>query len=96
MVLAAIMAWAVVVGSVVMDAGVFMHRVRVVMMERIHVNLGGLGRYRGASRRAGHGHRHRAPDGEQHGKQNQEPDAEELHREKRIRRTVTVRIEATI
>lgn len=49
-----------------------------------------------SGRRACHGHRHRAPNGEQHGKQNQEPDAEELHREKRIRRTVTVRIAATI
>lgn len=55
-----------------------------------------LAGYRHPRRRAGHGNCHCAPDGEQHGKQNQEPDAEELHREKRIRWTVTGRVDATI
>lgn len=30
-------------------------------------------------RRAGHGRAHRAPDGEQHGKQQQQPDAQDFH-----------------
>ena len=79
-VLATILACAVVVDSVVMDARVFMYRICMVMVGYIRLDLDGIGRYRSAGRRAGHGHRHRAPNGEQHGEQNQEPDAQELHR----------------
>lgn len=42
-----------------------------------------------AGRRAQHGSRHRAPDGEQDGKQQQEPDANGLHKGEVSRRTMS-------
>jgi hypothetical protein len=83
---------------VVGNRSMLMTSVRAVMtvMLVVAAHKSCLAGHRHARRRAGHGNCHRAPDGEQHGKQNQEPDAEELHREKRIRWTVTGRVAATI
>ena len=55
-----------------------------------------LAGYRHPRRRAGHGNCHRTPDGEQYGKQHEEPDAEQFHGWSGIRRGVTGRVAAVI
>lgn len=57
---------------VAMAGGILVHRLAVAIK---------------AGERARQGNRHGSPDGEQHGKSHQEPDAKELHESKASRRT---------
>lgn len=63
------------VGSMVVPSDVLLRGINVVAMNCIRIARRGLDRYWDANRCAGHGHRHRALDGEQCGKENQQPNA---------------------